>query len=213
MSFELAVQKGGRPHVRFEQRPAEDRAASIEKGHKVYKDIDWVIITPPGNKDVVENHAEQWLKNIQDRSEVGQYDPEWVEIFNRMYMMFKQGKEMPEDGTPLRMCTTMFSPAEIQNCLNVNVRTLEQLAESSEQALANMGMGGRALKHRAQEAIKLGEGRGDSMKIEALTIENTELKDKVEALTGVVHEMREQMALLQQPGARGAGRPPKQTEA
>lgn len=202
MSYEIAVQKGNRPHIRFEMRPAEDRAASIEAGHKVYKDIVWVIITPPGGKDVVENHAEQWLKNIQDRAEVGQYDPEWVASFRKMYQMYRDGLEMPEDGTPLRMCTTLFSPAEIQNCLGANVTSLEQLAAANEEALGRIGMGARALKLRAEEAVKLGEGKEGAMKVEALTIENAELKDKVAALTDIVHEMRQQMATMQTPAEK-----------
>lgn len=211
MSYEIAVQKGSRPHVRFEMRPAEDRNASIEAGHKIYKDIVWVIITPPGNKDVVENHADQWLKNIRDRAEVGQYDPEWVEVFQKMYGMYKAGLQMPEDGTPLRMCTTMFTPAEIQNCLSVNITSLEQLAAANEEALGRIGMGARALKLRADESIKLGEGREGAMKVEALTIENAELKNKVDTLSQIVHEMRDQMATMQPAEQRrGPGRPPKE---
>lgn len=210
MSFEIALQKAGRPHVRFETRSEEDRAGSIEQGRKVYRDRDWVIITPPGGKDVVENHAEQWLANIRDRSQVGQYDPEWVDTFSKMYSLFKEGKELPEEGTPLRMSTTIFTPAEIANCLAVNIRTLEQLANANEEAMGRIGMGGRALKLRAQEAIKIGEGKGDALKVEALQIENAELKSKVDALTDIVNELREQMAL--QTEKRGPGRPPKQQD-
>lgn len=210
----MDLQKGVRPHVRFETRSAEDRTASIEAGHKVYKDIDWVIITPPGGKDVVENHADQWLRNIRDRSEVGQYDPEWVEGFSKMYLMYKEGKEMPEDGTPLRMCTTLFSPAEIANCLGANVRSLEMLATANEEALGRIGMGARALRLRAEEAIKIGVGNEHAMKVEALTIENADLKGKVESLTQMVMDMRSEMASAIQGGEtkRGPGRP-KQTEA
>lgn len=204
MSFEIAVQKAGRPHVRFETRSEENRAESIEQGRKVYRDRDWVIITPPGGKDVVENHAEQWLANIRDRSQVGQYDPDWVETFTKMYSLFKDGKELPEEGTPLRMSTTIFTPAEIANCLAVNIRTLEQLAGANEEAIGRIGMGGRALKLRAQEAIKIGEGKGDAMKVEALSIENADLKQRVADLTNVVQDMKEQMALMVPASTRGA---------
>ena len=211
---ELRLQeKGPRPHVRFETRPAEDRAASIEAGHKVYKDIDWVIITPPGGKDVREDHAETWLEKIRAQAEVGMYDYEWARDFRKMYEMYKEGKEMPENGTPLRMCTTLFSPAEIANCLAVSVRTLEELAAANEESLGRIGMGARALKIRAHEALKTGDGKESAMKVEALTIENADLKQKVSDLTGIVHEMREQMALLsanQSSAPRGPGRPPKQ---
>ena len=75
-------------------------------------------------------------------------------------------------------------------------------------------MGARALKTRAQAAIKTGEGKESAMKVEALTIENADLKQRVADLTAVVEEMREQMALGQPvEQRRGPGRPPKQEAA
>jgi hypothetical protein len=211
---ELRLQeKGPRPHVRFETRPTEDRAASIDAGRKVYKDIDWVIVTPQGGKDVREDHAEAWLDKIEAQAQIGQYDYAWASDFRKMYQMFKDGKEMPENGTPLRMCTTLFTPAEIANCLGVNVRTLEDLAASNEETLQRIGMGSRALKTRAQEAVKTGEGKESAMKVEALTIENADLKQKVDDLVSVVNELREQMATMGGEQRRGPGRPPKSQEA
>lgn len=207
-------EKGPRPHVRFETRPVEDRAASIEAGHKLYKDVDWVIITPAGGKDVREDIADDWLKKIEAQAQTGMYDYEWARDFRKMFDMYKEGKELPEDGTPLRMCTTLFSPAEIQNCLAVNVRTLEGLAQANEEALSRMGMGARALKTRAQEAIKAGEGKESAMKVEALSLENESLKQRVTDLTAVVNELREQMAtMIPVEQRRGPGRPAKQQEA
>lgn len=117
---------------------------------------------------------------------------------------------MPEDGTPLRMCTTLFSPAEIQNCLAINIRTLESLAQANEEALGRIGMGARALKTRAQEALKTGDGKESAMKVEALTLENESLKQRVGDLTAVVEEMRAQMAIMMPAEQRrGPGRPPK----
>ncbi|UEP43145.1 hypothetical protein [Burkholderia sp. B21-005] len=206
--------KGSRPHIRFETRPIEDRAASIEAGRKVYVDIDWVIITPPGGKDVREDHAEAWLAKIKAQSEVGQYDFEWVDAFKKMYAMYKEGKELPEDGTPLRMCTTLFSPAEIANCLGVNIRTLEDLAGATEEALGRLGMGARALKTRAQTALNTGDGKEAAMRVEALEVENSSLKERVADLTAVVNELKEQMAtMMPLEHRRGPGRPPKQEGA
>jgi hypothetical protein len=206
-------QKGSRPHIRFEPRPVEDREASIAAGRKIYKDIDWVIITPPGGKDVREDHAEAWLAKIEAQSQVGQYDYEWVDAFRKMYAMYKDGKEMPENGTPLRMCVTLFSPAEIQNCLAVNVRTLEDLANANEEAISRLGMGGRALKTRAQTALSTGDGKESAMRVEALEVENASLKERVSDLTAVVNELRDQMAMMvPAEQRRGPGRPPKQQE-
>lgn len=189
------LEKGPRPHVRFETRSVEDRDRSIAQGHKAYKDVHWVIVTPPGGKDVREDIAESWLDKIDAQAQVGQYDYEWAKEFRRMYAMYVDGLELPVSGTPLRMCTTMFSPAEIANCTAVNVHTLEDLAAANEEALGRIGMGSRALKTRAQEAIKAGDGKESAMKVEALTIENAALKQKVDDLIAVVGELKEQVAL------------------
>lgn len=211
---ELRMQeKGSRPHVRFESRPVEDRAATVREGRKMYKDIDWVIVTPAGGKDVREDHADAWLEKIKLQAEVGQYDFEWARDFRKMYEMFKEGKEMPVNGTPLAMCTTLFSPAEIQNCVGVQIRTLEDLANTNEEALGRIGMGARALKTRAQEAIRAGEGKESAIRIEALQVENDGLKQRISDLTAVVEEMRDQMALMVPVEKRGPGRPPKSQEA
>lgn len=197
-------EKGPRPHVRFETRPVEDRAASIDAGRKVYKDIDWVIVTPAGGKDVREDHAEAWLAKIEGQSQLGMYDYEWAKDFRKMYEMYKDGKELPENGTPLRMCTTLFSPAEIQNCLAINVRTLEELASANEEALSRIGMGARALKTRAVEAMKTGEGKESAMKVEALEIQLAELKQRNADLMNVVQDMKDQMAAMVPAATRGA---------
>ncbi|VVE00653.1 hypothetical protein PIN31115_02086 [Pandoraea iniqua] len=200
-------EKGSRPHIRFEPRPVEDRAASIDAGRKVYKDEDWVIITPSGGKDVREDIAEAWLRKIEGQAQTGMYDFEWAKDFRKMYEMYKDGQELPEDGTPLKMCTTLFTPAEIQNCLAVNVRTLESLADSNEEALMRIGMGARALKLRAAEALKTGDGKESAMKVEALTIENASLREQVGDLRSVVEELRTQMAtMMAAPKAARAGK-------
>tara|TARA_A100001391_G_scaffold203677_1_gene196703 strand:- start:858 stop:1481 length:624 start_codon:yes stop_codon:yes gene_type:complete len=206
MYAQVGVMQGGKPHIRFETRTEEDRAASIEAERKIYKDVDWVIVTPHGSRDFMENHAEQWLKNIQSRAEVGQYDMEWVQQFRKMYEMYKEGKEMPLDGTPLRMMTTLFSPAEIANMANVHVLTLEAAASMNEETIGRLGMGAREWKHRAQEAARLQEGTGGALKIAALETENNDLKSRVSDLENVIRDLQTQMS---DNGPR-RGRPPKQ---
>lgn len=209
MFAQVGINAGGKPHIRFETRSEEDRAQSVEQGRKVYKDVDWVIVTPQGSRDYVENYAEQWFKNIQSRAEIGQYDQEWVTQFRRMYEMYKQGKEMPVDGTPLAMLSHLFSPAEIANCKAVHVLSLESLATANEETIARIGMGGRELKNRASEAVKLaGNGSGDALKIAAIETENADLKQRVSDLESVIMDLQAQMK-EDAIGVPRRGRPPK----
>jgi len=208
MFAQVGINAGGKPHIRFETRSEEDRAASVEAGRKIYRDVDWVIVTPHGSRDFVENHAEQWLKNISSRAEVGQYDIEWVQQFRKMYEMYKEGKEMPLDGTALRMLTNLFTPAEIRNMAELHVLTLEAAASMNEETLARLGMGSREWKHRAQEALKQQSNTGDALKIAAMETENLDLKRRVADLESVIMDMQTQ--LREEATAPRRGRPPKE---
>ena len=202
----VGIQQGGMPHVRFETRVEEDRAESVAQERKVYKDVDWIIVTPHGSRDSTENHAESWIANKMSQAQQGNYDMEWVQKFRKMYEMFKEGKELPVDGTPLVMLAHLFSPAEIANCKNVNILSLETLAQANEETIGRLGMGGRELKHRAQEAVKLASmGTGEALKISALQTENADLKTRVGDLENVIRDLQAQMA----DNVPRRGRPPK----
>lgn len=182
MYSNVQLSSAGKPHIRFETRSEEDRSATFSSGRKVYVDKDYVIITPQGGRDSIENLVEQWFKNIESRAQIGQYDNEWLNTFRKMYAMYKEGKEMPVEGTPLRMLAHLFSPSEIANCAGLQIQTLEQLASANEEALARLGIGSREWKHRAQEALRLSEGKGDSLKIAAIQTENEDLKARITLL-------------------------------
>jgi hypothetical protein len=185
----IDIHQSVKPYIQFETRAEEDRNASVEAGKKIYRDVDWIIATPIGGRDVVENKAADWLAAKRDQARCGHYDPEWVSHYEKMYELFKQGKDLPEDGTPLSMCSTLFSPGEIKNLLGANIRTLEALAGANEEALGRLQMMGRALKSRAQEAIAVGDKGGAALKVEALRIENDELKRRIDDLTNVVEKL------------------------
>lgn len=173
-----------KPYVRFYYEAREDRAASIEAGVYVARDVAMVEVTPVGGKNVHIDEAAGWLKKIKESSHQGRYKPEWVRDFEEMFRMFKEGEEIPESGIPIKTCI-MFSPAEQRAILNANVRTLEDLAGCTEEALQAMGPGGRALRDRARTSI---EQSRDSGKI-AREMEDLRLKN--EALTNQVQELLE----------------------
>ena len=207
--YGVGIQQGGMPHIRFETRTEEDRAESIAQERKVYKDVDWIIVTPHGSRDSSENQAAQWIANKQSQAEQGNYDIEWVQKFRKMYELFKEGKELPVDGTPLAMLPHLFSPAEIANCKSLHVLSLETLATANEETIARLGMGGREMKNRAQEAVKhANTGSGEALKVSALQAENADLKTRVTDLEHVIRDLQSQMA--DNPVRRGPGRPPKE---
>jgi hypothetical protein len=145
------------PSLQFARNPV---AYKDEAGHTLYKDEYFVEIRQRGSKDSVTKPAEEWIADLahkgMDRSGFDQYAPmyaAWHEKAKMMFDMFKRGEEIPEDGMSLKAFPA-FSPAEILICKGVDLYTLEQLSEASEQALQRMGPGARNLKAKAGKMLE-----------------------------------------------------------
>ena len=199
--MDIQLMEARPPYVRFEYVAVEDRKASEEKGHYVSKNVAYAFITPAGTKDIVEREAEEWLKNLDSLARQGQANPQWPIHFKSMYEQWKLGEEMPESGTPIKGWT-VISPADQQNIISANIRTVEDLAEASEQAMTHIGMGARMLKEKAKKWLESAKDTGKVVqKITALETENSDLKR-------TLSEMMERMAALEADKPR-RGRPPK----
>lgn len=195
------------PHIRFETRTEEDRQQSIDAGHIVYKDVDWIIVTPHGARDSNEDRAESWIEKKAQASRQGNYDIELLKQIRKAYEAFKEGKELPVEGTPLAMLPHLFTPAEIANCKTIHIFSLEALAVANEETIARLGMGGRELKQRAQAAEKhAANGSGAALEVSALKQENADLKERMRDLENVIRDMQSQMS----DNVPRRGRPPKE---
>jgi hypothetical protein len=143
-----------KPFIRFLVKSIEDRAASLDRGCKVYKDVDYIEITPPGGNLMVEREVDEEVK----------------QRFGVEYEAWKKGQEMPVDGTPLKLWPPA-SPAQIETCLRVNVRTVEELARLSETGIQKIGIGGQELRRKAQAWLEAANGTGKlAGELEKLTV-------------------------------------------
>ena len=187
------------PHVEFELRSVEDRDATIKAGVKIMKDEEFCIIYPRGGRDTV-------AKRIPPSPKAGQYpNADYLDFqgrFGKQYEAWKAGLEAPVEGTDLRTFR-LLSPAEIDNCRSYHIHTVEQLAEASEEALSNIGMGSRNLKMTAQRWLEFGENGGKQLtRLEDLEAKNNDLTKMVEQLNAKLQDKSK-------PG-RKPGRPPKE---
>lgn len=177
------------PYVRFEVRAEEDRQASVDAGHYVAKNVVFALITPPGSKDVVEKVAEEWLAQIKDKANKGEYPPEWSRHFHAAYEQWKEQNTIPENGTPI-IGWQLISPAMQKQVLSANVRTVEDLATLNEAGLSRIGMGARDLQNKARAWIEEGASRGKvAAQNAALQVENEQMKERIAALEAQVNEM------------------------
>jgi len=177
------------PFVKFEVRQEEDRDASTERGHYVARDVDFAIITPAGSKDRVERKVKDWFAMLESEVRQQRFPPEWLSQLKEGYKVWKEGGEVPLNGRPL-MDWPALSPAQLENLKWANVRTIEDLAAANEETIANIGMGGRDLKLRAQKYLEALEADPLKLsaqvtalmaKVENLAMDNKKLADELAA--------------------------------
>lgn len=177
-------------YIRFELREVENRAASVEQGHYVGRDVPYVLVTPPGGNLIFDAPAEEWL----ERKKADKFYDHYLKCFRA----WKDGEAEPEIGTSIRSWP-VASPANIAACLSANIKTVEDLATAPAQALQRIGMGAMTLQQKAQAWLQSAEDRGK------VSEQVSTLKRDNEALRGQVDELSKQVEALL--AASGAKRP------
>lgn len=201
MSVHL-MQQGRPPYVRFEQRAEEDRDATIKAGHLVLKDVDYVVILTAGSKDTVEQPALGWLSHCEVLSSKGKWPREWFGHHKKMYEDWKAGLEIVPIGFSVRQWPAI-TKAQAENLVIAGVLTVEDLAAANEQTLAKIGMGGRALKEKAQAWIDSSKGNVGE-ELAALRAQLSDLTQTIGRLTDKNQEMEKRLAQYEQPNKKRA---------
>lgn len=170
------------PFIMFERRAVEDRAASIEQGRYVAKDVDIVLITPHGSKDQFERTADDWLKNMEAQVQQQRLDPNWLRAYKSAYDNWKEGRETPLSGTAISNWPVV-SPAQVELLRSLRVLTVEVLANANEELIKRLGMGGRVLVDKARDYLAAASDKGKVVE------EIGDLRGKVEGLTKTVESL------------------------
>lgn len=176
-------------YVRFEKRPIEDTMASREAGQVVYKDIDYVLVTPPYSKDCVEMKWERWIKNVEINVKNGRTPEAWMDHWKKAYEHWKRGEEAPLNGTDIRNWSAI-TPAQIKTCLAANIRTIEDLAGANDEGLRRLGMGGIDMKNKATAYVKAAKDTGP------LVMENAALKKQLQIQEGTIASLSEKLEIV-----------------
>jgi len=152
----LGVQAPRIPYIKFEQRPVERRT---ETGGVTFEDVDFALITAQGSKDTTEKVVQEWFPQIKRAAMDGQYPPEWIPRFEQMYAIWKETRQDPVVGTPVKNWPAI-SPSECKILLYAGVRSIEDLAEANEEFLGKIGMGARRLKALATDWVTANQSQG-----------------------------------------------------
>jgi hypothetical protein len=166
--------------IKFELFPHPNEIKSLEAGHPIYDDKEFITIIVPGDKTSIV-HRPVWA---QDK-----------ERFARQYAQFKQGMEQTVVGLPLKLWGGM-TLGQAKEFEYFNVKTVEQLAEMSDGNGVNI-QGFPGLKQRARDYVSqtkeqqpLMEMRAEIEKkdaeISALSSSFTELSGQVKELMKLV---------------------------
>lgn len=163
-------------YVRFEYRPVENRTETIEAGHIVYDDVLFAIVTPAGTRDQVEKPAEDWLNSVREGVQQERIPAEWLDSYTKALQRFRDSNENTEFGTSIKEWPAA-TPAQIKTCLAANILSIEDLAAATEEAVSRIGMGGRALKAKAQAWLDSSATTGIAAEeLNALRQKNEELE-------------------------------------
>lgn len=176
------------PLVNFETRAIPCRSRIDETGRISYRNVDFVMVTTEGGKNVFEDEAVNWLNRQREMVANGRVDPRHLDYFERNFEQFKKGQEMTLDGTDIKMWP-LISPAQIKMCQSANLFTVEALANATEEGLYRVGMGARELKAMAKNWLDSGEQGKVSTKL-------TELQDRLDAALDLIQQQKAEIDRL-----------------
>lgn len=175
------------PYVEFVTRAVEDRTKEWnELGMYGVKDVIIAKITRPGQRDTVERLAEEWVVDLHKQANDGRIPREWATQFGRALEAFRNGQELPLDGTPIRGWN-LLTPAQQETVIRAGIRTVEDLAALNQEGIGKIGMGGITWKNAAQAWLQQGRDKG------AVAAEVADLKRDNEALKEELAKRDEQM--------------------
>jgi hypothetical protein len=156
--------------VKFFERPRPDRLASLEAGRPMFKDVEFIEIRTPGNRDAICRPARQ-----RD-----------IERFPKHYQAYKDRVSTDHlEGTPLSEWPLM-ARSRVEELAFHNVKTVEQLAGMPDSNVAQF-MGMNVLKQKAKQWLEQAKDNRASVELheelEKRDGEIAELKKAVKALT------------------------------
>lgn len=174
------------PWVVFETRAEEDRDASIQQGRFVARDVDYAIITPHGSKDRVERVVKEWFDYLEREAAQNRFDANWLAAYKRAYASWKEGREIPTEGTPI-INWPLLSPSQARMLQDLHVLTVEVLAGANEELVRRLGMGGRNLVQKAKDYLaQATPGKAAE--------ETAALRSQVESQEHTIKDLQEKLA-------------------
>jgi hypothetical protein len=155
---------------------AENASASTKAGRPIVDKVLMGKVFAPGQaKSEVIYEFEREFSDGSTRKR-----DDLIHRFQEQYNKFMANEEVPEDlgGTPLAEWTAL-GVKQVAELNLMNIPTVEALAECSDAALQELGIGARDLRSRAQAYLAAAMDVG---KIDELATENVKLQEQINEL-------------------------------
>lgn len=185
-------------HARFEVRTVENVAESRALGKYVAKDVDYVIITPPYSegKESIHQKVKDWMLWLDNEVSRGAIPSEWRDRYKTMYQKWKEGQEMPLDGTPIKGWG-VIAPAQQAMLIQRGIHTVEELAQVNDTGLQAIGMGAQDLKNKAMAWLAQLQDKGQlTQEMAALKRDNAYQAEEIATLTKQVEELKRMLPTM-----------------
>lgn len=177
-------------HVRFERVAVENPTATAKEGRYVAVDVDYVTVTPVGGGgNGVKWKIKQWMDNLRYEEQSGRIPQAWVEQYRKAYEAWKNGQEIPLNGTPIRGWM-VISPAQQEMLIARGVQTLEDLAVINAEGIQRIGMGGVELKNKAIMALQAAKDIGP------VVMQNAKLSSELAIMKANYDDLAKKFAAL-----------------
>lgn len=201
------------PLVQFEEREMGINVdATKEAGRPIPRVVILACITAHGGKNTHEAIAEEWLQGLRQKGQNGdEYSQDCYDKFSKQFAAWKEGHELPRDGTPIKTWA-MATRDAITRLLAGGITTVEDLAAIPDSGLNIIGMDGRYLRDMARGWITEAKDKGANAKALAdANVEIATLKETVATQNERINRLIARMEAEDEAAPRrGPGRPRKE---
>lgn len=129
----------------FEMRAEADKATSKAEGRPIFREVPYITILIPGDRDQVVRRVREGDKTR----------------FARQWEQFEKRGLTATNGTPLEQWP-MLGVAQVAQLRALSVLTVEALADLSDAGLAKLGPGGRELQGQARRFLEYAAGTAEN---------------------------------------------------
>ena len=160
--------------VGFGMMPVEDKKETNRRGRPFYKDVEFVKIVTPGDKNAI------YLQPASQKHR---------ERFPKAYAAFKSGQIVAEDGTPIEHWP-MVGRSQALNFRAYGIHTVEALATLHDGNLESLGREARDLREKAKAFLKQAD---DTAAVQKLAMEKQSMADQMQAMQGQIADLAKRL--------------------